>query len=60
MNSKHPSFKKAEDPAGYAKLANEGMMLGYPVKIAGASHRPDNNIGYHSTIKEFNKEKKFA
>lgn len=44
---------KAEDPAGYAKLANEGILLGYPVKIQGQSHRPDNNIGYHSSIKFF-------
>jgi hypothetical protein len=35
----------------YTKLANEGMMLVYPVKVNGKDRRPDNNIIYHSTIK---------
>lgn len=47
----------AENPAQYAKLANQGILLGYPVSIAGQSHRPDNNIGYHSTIKYFDPSK---
>lgn len=54
----HLSFLlKAEDPTQYAKLANEGVLLGYPVKINGASHRPDNNIQYHSSIKHFDQTK---
>lgn len=48
---------KAEDPAKYAKDASEGLILGYPVKIKGQSNRPDNNVGYHSTIKYFDKDK---
>lgn len=48
---------KSEDPAEYAKRASEGMMLGYPVSIGGETHRKDNGIGYHSTIKVFDKEK---
>jgi hypothetical protein len=50
----------AADPKEYAKRANEGMMLGYPVKINGQHTRPDNGIGYHSTIKVFNPEKDHA
>jgi hypothetical protein len=50
-------FNKYENPAGYAKLAGEGLMLGYPVKIDGQTHRPDNNIPYHSSIKFFDKDK---
>lgn len=48
---------KAEDPAGYAKLANEGVMIGYPVKINGQHRRPDNGVGYHSTVKFFDPAK---
>lgn len=48
---------KSENPAAYAKLANEGMLLGYPIKINGQTHRPDNNIMYHATLKEFDKTK---
>ncbi len=51
------SLKKAENPDQYAKLANEGLMLAYPVKIQGQEHRPDNNIMYHSTIKYFDPQK---
>lgn len=51
------TLKKAEDPKAYAKMANEGMMLAYPVKINGKTHRPDTNTHYHSTIKVFNTEK---
>lgn len=47
----------AENPKKYAELANEGVLLGYPVKIAGKTHRPDNNIQYHSSIKFFNPQK---
>lgn len=56
MKSLHDMIK-AEDPAGYAKLANEGILLGYPVKIKGQHARPDNGIHYHSSIKFFNPEK---
>src|ERR1700722_20282587 len=48
---------KAENPSQYAKLANEGILLGYPVKIGKQSHRPDNNIQYHSSIKFFDPAK---
>jgi len=48
---------KAEDPAKYAKDASEGLILGYPVKIKGQAHRPDNQVPYHSTIKYFDKDK---
>lgn len=47
----------AENPKEYAKLANEGILLGYPVKVAGQANRPDNGVGYHSTIKYFDREK---
>lgn len=50
----------AADPKEYAKRANEGMMLGYPVRIAGKQARPDNGITYHSTIKVFNPKKDHA
>ncbi len=53
---KHQILKN-EDPKGYAKLANEGLMIGYPVQINGETHRKDNGIGYHSTIKFFNTER---
>jgi hypothetical protein len=55
--SKLKDIKKAENPSDYAKQANEGIMLGYPVKIAGKTHRNDTGTHYHSTIKVFNKEK---
>lgn len=48
---------KAEDPAKYAKDASEGLILAYPVKIKGQANRPDNGVGYHSTIKYFDKDK---
>jgi hypothetical protein len=54
---KENSLQKKEDPHAYAKLANEGLLLGYPVKINGSQHRPDNGIKYHSSIKFFNNEK---
>jgi 8-oxo-dGTP pyrophosphatase MutT (NUDIX family) len=47
----------AENPSQYAKLAQEGLMLGHPVKINGETHRPDNNVQYHSTVKDFDKQK---
>ena len=47
----------AENPSQYAKQANEGILLGYPVKIKGQSTRPDNGIGYHSSIKFFDPSK---
>lgn len=47
----------ADNPKQYAKLANEGVLLGYPVKIRGQHARPDNGIKYHSTIKYFDKDK---
>ncbi len=50
-------LKKAEDPKGYAKLANEGILLGYPVKINGQHARPDNGIHYHSSVKFFDPAK---
>jgi hypothetical protein len=46
-------ISKSEDPKAYAKLANTGVLLGYPVSIGGQSHRPDNGVQYHSTIKYF-------
>ena len=53
---KHLALFKAEDPEGYAKLANAGVLLGYPVKIQGQTARPDNKVDYHSSIKFFNPE----
>jgi hypothetical protein len=50
----------AENPEQYAKLANEGLLLGYPVKIGGAESRPDNGIHYHSSIKFFDPSKDHA
>jgi hypothetical protein len=43
-----------KDAQKYKKRALSGMDLMYPVKIKGQTHRPDNNIAYHSTIKLFN------
>lgn len=57
MKSKLFNLSKSEDPAGYAKLANEGILLGYPVKINGQHARPDNGIHYHSSIKFFDPSK---
>jgi hypothetical protein len=48
---------KAENPEAYRKLAMKGMMIGFPVSIAGRSHRPDTQTHYHSTIKFFNPDK---
>jgi hypothetical protein len=57
MNKKLMPLKKNEDADGYAERANKGLMLAHPVKINGQSHRPDNGVEYHSTIKEFNRDK---
>lgn len=48
---------KAEDPEAYKKLAEKGIMVGFPVKVRGKTHRADNGIGYHSTVKFFNPDK---
>ena len=48
---------KAENPEAYKKLASTGTMVGYPVTVAGQTHRPDINMKYHSTVKFFNSEK---
>jgi hypothetical protein len=48
---------KAEDPEAYKKLAEKGIMVGFPVTIDGQTHRADNGIGYHSTVKFFDPEK---
>lgn len=48
---------KAEDPQAYKKLAETGIMVGYPVSINGKTHREDNGIGYHSTVKFFDPAK---
>lgn len=48
---------KDENPEQYAKLANNGVLLGYPVKIKGNKSRPDNGVDYHSTIKYFDPAK---
>lgn len=53
MSKNLSTLNKGEDPAGYAKLANEGIMVGYPVKINGVDKRADNGIHYHSTVKFF-------
>lgn len=50
----------AENPAAYADAANNGLLLGFPVKIQGQSARPDNGIEYHCTIKYFDKSKACA
>jgi hypothetical protein len=57
MSKNAPKLLKAEDPAGYAQRANEGILLGYPVSIGGNSARKDNGIKYHSTIKYFDPQK---
>lgn len=51
------SVNKAEDPEAYKKLASKGVLLGHPVTIKGQTHRSDNGIQYHVTIKFFNPEK---
>lgn len=48
---------KAEDPEAYKKLAMKGMMVGFPATIQGQANRPDNGLGYHSTLKLFDPEK---
>jgi len=48
---------KSDNPKAYKDIASQGLLLGYPVKINGSAHRPDNGIKYHSTIKFFNHEK---
>lgn len=53
-------LSKVENPAAYAKLASEGVLLGYPVKIKGQTHRSDNNIPYHSSVKFFDSSKDHA
>jgi len=50
-------FFKAEDPQAYKKLAETGIMVGFPVSIEGRTHRQDNGIGYHSTVKFFDPAK---
>lgn len=50
-------FIKAEDPEAYKKLAERGIMVGFPVKIKGQTHRSDINIPYHSTVKFFDPDK---
>ncbi len=57
MSNRPPNLRKDENPEQYAKLANQGIMLGYPVKIAGQTHRPDNSVQYHSTVKYFDPQK---
>jgi hypothetical protein len=48
---------KAENPEAYKKLAEQGIMVGFSAKVAGNTHRPDNGIPYHSTVKFFDPEK---
>ncbi len=48
---------KAENPEAYKKLAERGVMVGFPATIDGRSHREDNGIPYHSTVKFFNPDK---
>jgi hypothetical protein len=50
-------LRKAEDPQAYKASAEKGMMLAYPTTIDGQSHRKDNGMGYHATIKTFEPEK---
>jgi hypothetical protein len=57
MGKKLLPLKKDENPEQYAKLANEGILLGYSVKINGQETRPDNGIHYHSSIKFFDPAK---
>ena len=54
---KNKPLKKAENPKQYAALANNGILLGYPVKINGQHARADNGIHYHSSIKFFDPAK---
>ena len=35
MKNRQLPISKAEDPEQYKKLANEGTLLGFPVKING-------------------------
>jgi hypothetical protein len=48
---------KAENPEAYKKLAEQGVMVGFPARIKGQAHRADIGIPYHSTVKFFNPEK---
>jgi hypothetical protein len=48
---------KAENPAAYKKLAEEGMMLAHTVSIKGNSVRPDVGMPYHATVKVFDTAK---
>jgi len=53
---KEPSLVKAENPEAYKKLASTGFLLAHPVKIKGQDKRHDNGIGYHASIKFFDKD----
>lgn len=53
-------LKSESDLNQYAKLASEGMMLAYPVKVNGKDKRPDIDNIYHSTIKLFDTTKDHA
>jgi len=57
MLKKSHNLLKSDNPSEYAKQANSGMMLAYPVKIKNQSHRPDTNTHYHSSIKVFDTAK---
>src|ERR1035437_2579703 len=56
-SSYFPHLDKAENPEQYAKLANEGVLLGYPVRIGGKDSRDDNGVHFHSSIKYFDKDR---
>ena len=51
------SLFKSEDPKALATHAQNGVMLGYPVKIGGQTHRSDNGVPFHSSIKVFDEKK---
>lgn len=53
---KEASLQKAEDPEAYKKLASTGFLLAHPVKIKGKDKREDNGVGYHASIKFFDKD----
>ena len=55
--SESNSLRKADDPSAYKKLADEGLLLGHPVKINGKDSRDDNGVKYHTSIKFFNNQK---
>lgn len=48
---------KGQDEETYKKYAQNGIDLMFPVTINGETHRPDNGIRYHNTIKLFDGEK---